>query len=72
MAEQKPAEPKVEEQQTEAEIRIKALENEFSRTKSETKQLMLDIRALLMEAASPLRGQAQIGRASDSNDGAKG
>jgi hypothetical protein len=40
----------------ETEERIKALEDEFHKTKTETKQLMLDIRALLMEACSPLRG----------------
>jgi hypothetical protein len=42
----------------EYEERMKALEDEFSRTKTETKQLMLDIRALLMEAWSPLRNQS--------------
>jgi hypothetical protein len=45
------------EPETETDIRIKALENEFVRAKSETRQLMLDIRALLMEAWSPLRNQ---------------
>jgi hypothetical protein len=42
---------------TETEIRVKALEDEFLPTKNEMKQMMLDIRALLMEAASPLRSQ---------------
>ena len=41
----------------ELEERIKALEDEFGKAKTETKQLMLDIKALLMEAGSPLRGQ---------------
>jgi hypothetical protein len=41
----------------EIEERIKALEDEFGRAKSETQQLMLDIKALLMESVSPLRGQ---------------
>jgi len=39
----KPVEPEVN---SETEIRIKALEDEFAKTKAETKQLMLDIRAL--------------------------
>jgi len=42
---------------TETEIRVKALEDEFLPPKNELKQMMLDIRALLMEAASPLRSQ---------------
>jgi hypothetical protein len=49
----------------ETEERIKALEDEFQKTKSETKQLMLDIRALLMEAMSPLRSQSGNGKNSD-------
>jgi len=48
-----------EEVLTEADIRVKALEDEFAKTKAETKQLMMDIRALLMEACSPLRNPAQ-------------
>jgi hypothetical protein len=56
----------------ETEERIKALEDEFMRTKTETKQLMLDIRALLMEAGSPLRSKPQNGKASCQNDEAKG
>lgn len=39
----------------ETEERVKALEDEFQKAKAENKQLMLDIRALLMEAMSPLR-----------------
>jgi hypothetical protein len=56
----------------EIEERLKALEDEFSQTKNETRQLMMDIRALLMEAASPLRGQPNGGKSSDSNDSLKG
>jgi hypothetical protein len=55
----------------ETEERLKALEDEFSQTKSETRQLMMDIRALLMEAGSPLRSQPGGGRTSDSNDDLK-
>jgi hypothetical protein len=61
-----------EEQLTETDVRLKALEDEFVRTKSETKQMMLDIRALLMEAGSPLRGQMQNGRSSGLNERVKG
>jgi hypothetical protein len=56
----------------ETEERIKALEDEFMRTKTETKQLMLDIRALLMEAGSPLKSKPQTGKASGQNVEAKG
>jgi hypothetical protein len=42
---------------TETEIRLKALEDAFLPEKDELKQIMLDIRAILMEAASPLRSQ---------------
>jgi hypothetical protein len=41
----------------EFEERMKALEDEFGQTKNESKQLMLDIRAMLMEIWSPLRTQ---------------
>jgi hypothetical protein len=56
----------------EIEERLKALENEFAQTKNETRQLMMDIRALLMEAGSPLRGQPSEGKTSDPNEGIKG
>lgn len=57
----------------ETEERIKALQDEFIQTKNETKQLMLDIRALLMEYGSPLRSQSSIGtKASGQNDGSRG
>ena len=56
---------------TETEIRVKALEDEFSPTKNELKQMMLDIRALLMEAASPLRSQGENTKASNQNDHSK-
>jgi hypothetical protein len=52
--------------------RIKALQDEFSTTKTETKQLMLDIKALLMEAASPLRSQGQNGKSSAQNGEPRG
>jgi hypothetical protein len=48
----------------ETEARIKALEEGFIPVKAEIKQLMLDIRALVMEASSPLKGQIQNTRAS--------
>jgi hypothetical protein len=54
---------------TETEIRLKALEDEFLPAKSELKQMMLDIRALLMEAASPLRSQDE--KTSGPNDQVK-
>lgn len=56
----------------EIEERLKALEDEFNNTKAETRQLMMDIRALLMEAGSPLRGQSGGTKASDPNDLLKG
>jgi hypothetical protein len=56
----------------EIEERLQALEDEFGRTKTETRQLMLDIRALLMEAASPLRSQVQNGKSSNAKNEAKG
>jgi hypothetical protein len=56
---------------TESEIRVKALEDEFLPAKNELKQMMLDIRALLMEAASPLRSQGENNKASNQNDHAK-
>jgi hypothetical protein len=56
----------------EYEERMKALEDEFSQTKTETKQIMLDIRALLMEAWSPLRSQMTSGKSTAKNDGDKG
>jgi hypothetical protein len=58
--------------ETETDIRLKALEDEFTRTKSETKQWMLDIRALLMEAMSPLKNQTQSERAPYQNGESKG
>ncbi len=63
---------KEEEKLTETDIRIKALEDEFARAKAETKQLMMDIKALLMEAGSPLRNTLPTGRATSQNDELKG
>lgn len=54
----------------EIEERITALEDEFGRAKTETKQLMLDIKALLMEAESPLR--SQNGAPANPNEETKG
>jgi hypothetical protein len=56
----------------EFEERMKALEDEFSRTRTETKQLMLDIRAILMEAWSPLRTQTPAAKNPSKNGGDKG
>ena len=64
--------PEVKEVETETDIRLKALEDEFLRAKSETRQLMLDIRALLMEAGSPLKNQTQNERVSGQNSVAQG
>ena len=55
----------------ESEIRLKALEEEFLTSKNEVKQMMLDIRALLMEAASPLRSQMGSGKSGNQKDGTK-
>lgn len=55
----------------EFEERMKALEDEFSLSKTETKQLMLDIRALLMEISSPLRTQIPTAKHSSKSDGNK-
>ncbi len=55
---------------TEAEIRVKALEDEFLPAKNELKQIMLDIRALLMESASPLRSQGE-NKSSNQNERSK-
>jgi hypothetical protein len=55
----------------ETEIRVKALEDEFITSKNEIKQMMLDIRALLMEAASPLRSQTGGSKSGNQNDGTK-
>ncbi len=46
------------------EERLKALEEEIEKTKKDLKLILLDIRALLMEADSPLRSNLQAGRQS--------
>jgi hypothetical protein len=38
--------------------RIKALEDEFQETRNEVKKLLLDIRAYLMDATSPLNNKS--------------
>jgi hypothetical protein len=55
----------------EDETRVRALEDEFLPAKNELKQIMLDIRALLMEAASPLRSQSE-NKTSNQNVQSKG
>jgi len=55
-----------------AEERIKALEDEFQPTREELKQIMLDIRAVLMEASSPLRWEANGDQHSTQDNSAKG
>lgn len=55
----------------EFEERMKALEDEFSLSKTETKQLMLDIRALLMEICSPFRTQIPAAKNSSKSAGNK-
>ncbi len=65
-------EEKKEEISVENENRLKALEDEFAKTKAECRQLMLDIRAMLMESISPLRSQPQSGKGSTQNDEFKG
>jgi hypothetical protein len=51
------------------ERRIKALEEDFMAAKTEIKQLMLDIRAMVMEASSPLKGQPLSGKPSSETKG---
>ncbi len=43
-----------------AEQRIKALEDEFEAEKKELKAILLDIRAFVMEAQSPIRRDSQV------------
>ena len=43
---------------------LQALEEEIERTKKDLQLILLDIRALLMEAGSPLRSNLQAGRQS--------
>jgi hypothetical protein len=49
-------------QLNELDIRIQALEDEFKKAKKETQQLMLDVRAMLMEYSSPLKSQNAANR----------
>lgn len=42
----------------EIEDRVKAIEDELPGVKGELKRILLDIRALVMEAGSPIRGDA--------------
>ena len=41
----------------EEEERLRALEDEFTETKEEIKQILLEIRSFLMEAGTPLRSE---------------
>ncbi len=55
-----------------AEERIKALEDEFQPTRDELKQIMLDIRAVIMESSSPLRWEAGNDQRSAQGNSTKG
>jgi hypothetical protein len=55
-----------------AEEKIKALEDEFQPTREELKQIMLDIRAVIMEATSPLRWESGADQQSAPTNSAKG
>jgi len=64
--------PEEESQLNELDIRIQALEDEFKRSKKETYQLMLDIRAMLMEYDSPLKSQNAANRTTARNGSGRG
>ncbi len=55
-----------------ADERIKALEDEFQPARDELKQIMLDIRAVIMEATSPLRWEAGVDQQSAQSNSTKG
>jgi hypothetical protein len=52
--------------------RIKNLEDEFQPTRDELKQIMVDIRAVLLEASSPLRWESNGDQHSAQGNSAKG
>ena len=53
------------------EERLKALEEEFQDTKAELQQILLDIRAVQMEAQTPLPTDTRKGMVSAQRDAAK-
>ena len=54
------------------EERIKTLEEEFQITKEELKQILVDIRTLLMEAQTPLPADPNRGNLPDQSEPEKG
>ena len=50
------------------EERLKALEEEFQITTEELKQILLDIRAFLMAAQTPLRADLNTNKLTDQSD----
>ena len=55
----------------ETEDRIKALEDEFMATRKEISQILMDIRAFLMETHTPLQGSRDRGSQPDSPKGGR-
>ena len=53
------------------EDRIKALEEELKVTKDELRQILLDIRACLMESQTPLPANLNKGKSSSQSDAGK-
>jgi len=54
------------------EDRVKALEEELQITKDELRQILLDIRACLMETQTPLPANLNKGRFTSQSDSEKG
>ena len=54
------------------EDRVKALEEELQVTKDELRQILLDIRACLMETQTPLPANLNKGRFTDQSDSEEG
>jgi len=54
------------------EERVKALEDEFQATKEELRQILLDIRTVLMEAQTPLPTDLNKGNLPDQGNAEKG
>ncbi len=52
----------------ETQERVKALEDAFRQAKDENRQLMLDIRALLMDSMSPLRNNPAARKGPDTTE----
>jgi len=55
-----------------SEEQIKILEDELQQTREELKQIMLDIRAVILEASSPLRWESSVNQNSSQNNSDKG